>query len=333
MYVPLMELIKNGKINDTLKVRGGVRNRHQYYVFLKTKKNTVLVMDAYTYKSSLHDGEEGNIIARLTPEYVEMHFPKTPHKSHNTYRTWQFAGFCSLNLLYDVYERYIAGTSIIHTADQEFLPMPKVRFNWEGKLISKIPKSYQKKYAKWERVLKDDRNAAARARYAQSKAERTFKKHREKGTLDEWDVKNVFKLKNAQVRQQAIEAIGIEKVLAPYNVVVINKDTVDGRPYELIEIDLPSIPAGTGRHWSRESEAKKALYLKMTNPSTGEYHLEGVPRKSDNNWDHIAEETVLGALAWRDGETPRSQSNVFKKDLKEVSIDDAEDYIKPIIIT
>ena len=42
----------------------------------------------------------------------------------------------------------------------------------------------------------------------------------------------------------------------------------------------------------------------MTNPSTGEYHLEGVPRKSDSSWDYIPEETVKGALAWRDGEAP-----------------------------
>ena len=66
----------------------------------------------------------------------------------------------------------------------------------------------------------------------------------------------------------------------------------------------------------------------MTKPSTGEYHLEGVPRKSDSSWDHIPEETVKGALAWRDGEAPERNRPFDKKsDLS------GWKYIQPATIT
>ena len=72
----------------------------------------------------------------------------------------------------------------------------------------------------------------------------------------------------------------------------------------LVDIELPSIAI---YQWGRrtESRPKWCLYLKMINPSTGEYHLEGVPRKDDNWNNHIPEETVRGALAWRDHEVPK----------------------------
>ena len=45
----------------------------------------------------------------------------------------------------------------------------------------------------------------------------------------------------------------------------------------------------------------------MTNPSTGEYHFEGVATKEDNEWDCIADLTVKSALAWRDGENEQGR--------------------------
>jgi len=93
------------------------------------------------------------------------------------------------------------------------------------------------------------------------------------------------------------------------------------------EIELPSM--STWRpHWGNDTfGAKKCLYLKMTNPSTGEYHLEGVARHSDNSWDCIPEETVKGALAWRDSENPTRRA--FNGEPKN------EDwkYIKPVVLT
>jgi hypothetical protein len=211
---------------------------------------------------------------------------------------------------------------------KDITPFGIMKFDWSGNLMSTIPKHAIKTYNTWDRKVKDQRNAASRTRYAQNKVERTFKKHRENGTLDQWDPKEVFKLKNAQVRQQAIEVLGLDKILKDCPTVVIDKDTIDGRPYELIEIELPAM-SNWRPHWGNDTMgAKKCLYLKMTNPSTGEYHLEGVARKSDNTWDYIPEETVKGALAWRDGEAPeRNRPFDEKSDLS------GWKYIQPATIT
>ena len=64
----------------------------------------------------------------------------------------------------------------------------------------------------------------------------------------------------------------------------------------------------------------------MINPSTGEFHLEGVPAKDDNSWDHIPNETVLGALSWRDGETV----DISVKDGEEAS---TWEYVRTTTIT
>ena len=66
----------------------------------------------------------------------------------------------------------------------------------------------------------------------------------------------------------------------------------------------------------------------MINPTTGEIHLEGVARKTDNNWDHIPEETVAGALAWRDGEEPSNRG--FNRNDQP---SEQWAYQKPIVIT
>ena len=66
----------------------------------------------------------------------------------------------------------------------------------------------------------------------------------------------------------------------------------------------------------------------MINQSTGEYHLEGVPRKSDNWNNHIPTETVRGALAWRDSEGPIKRHDNNGNEL----ISDWK-YIEPSILT
>ena len=144
MYLPLMKLIKDGEIGETMKSKGGVRHRYQYLVFAKVKKNTVWCMNAYTWKSIagqnyLYDGrtdrkhhEEGNIIAVCTPDCIEVRLEATQanNRLHNEYVTYRFSSFASLNILHDVYERYSQGVSFIHTKDEEFLPMKKMKFSW-----------------------------------------------------------------------------------------------------------------------------------------------------------------------------------------------------------
>ena len=207
-------------------------------------------------------------------------------------------------------------------------PFARMEFSWDGNLISKIPKVAQKQYDDWYQEVKNQRNAQARARYAQQGAEREFRKYDAAGKLDEYPVENVFTIQNAQLRSYAINAIGLEKVLAPYPTKVIDTETIENQgKYELIDVQLPSVSI---YQWGRrtKSDPKWCLYLKMVNQSTGEYHLEGVPRESDDWNNCIPESTVRGALAWRDGESSHRKwdgnNHVKSSDWK---------YIQPVVLT
>jgi hypothetical protein len=115
---------------------------------------------------------------------------------------------------------------------------------------------------------------------------------------EELDAKLVLTEKNAEVRAQIVKKIGIKKVLSNLDAKSVEKkrieelsedkqkyltSTIKGnsfREYELLNLDVID---GTYRP-----------YLKMLNPSTGEWHVEGV---------HPSCMTVEEALAWRDDET------------------------------
>ena len=79
---------------------------------------------------------------------------------------------------------------------------------------------------------------------------------------------------NAEVRREIVRKIGIERVCH-----ALGAEVVDNRgDYELLELDL--------------QDDLRRPYLKMLNPSTGDWHLEGVA-------PHIR--GVEEALAWRNG--------------------------------
>ena len=339
MNYQLMNLIENDPIGSTLKSRGGVRNRWRHFVFLKIKKNTVWTLDAATYKSFADKKawergfDKGRRICVCNPDGVHFILDERPKGEYSTsvlnhpvYYTWDMDAFFSLNLLYGVYMRFIDGTPILQLDGKRCLVQRTMSFNWKGELTTPITKKAKVAYQKWDRASKDRKNALARARYAQNKAERIFKKHKKNGTLSEWDAKEVFNLQNAQVRQQAIEEVGLARVLSNFETKVLDKS----RHYELIQVLIPSFSTKMwgSLHPSRE---KWATYLKMVNPSTGEIHLEGVPLKTDNNTDYIPEETVKGALAWRDGENGDPAD--FNSRVDRVTTASNWKYNKPNIIT
>ena len=106
---------------------------------------------------------------------------------------------------------------------------------------------------------------------------------------------------------------------------------LDGNKYELIEVTIP-LPSTrlVDNRWT-ESDERVCVYLKMINPSTGDYHLEGVPREIDSQADFINEDTVKAALAWRDGEIPQrgfhGKDAEWKEKLSNYS------YIEPTTLT
>ena len=340
MYMNLMQLITDAKPGTFLRSRGGDRYRWNKFSFVKERKNTVKVYTGHTWNiinDLIKDHETHSCVATLTPEGITFKLPKETNEKRNSWRaksspymTWNLSSFLSLNLLHGCYTRHSMGMSLvecnINGEKATVVPSGIMKFDWKGNLVSKIPKTAAKQYDKWYQGVKDTRNAQARARYAQAGAEREFRQYDKAGNLDKYPVEKVFTIQNAQLRSYALNAIGLEKVLAPYPIEIIDTETIEGQgKYELVNIQLPSVSV---YQWGRKtnSDPKWCLYLKMINQSTGEYHLEGVPRKDDNWNNHIPTETVRGALSWRDGENKSRMLN------NEETLSKWK-YVEPVILT
>ena len=249
MYMNLMELITKAKPGTFLKSRGGDRHSYDKFSFVKEKKNTVKVYTGHTWQvisDRIKEHQVESVICTLTPEGIIFKLPKSGrndsyqwrHKD-NQYITWNMGSFLSLGLLYGCYTRYSHGLTLLECnidgKKSTVVPFRIMKFDWQGNLISKIPQHAIKQYNYWHRGVKDKRNAQARARYAQAKAERKFKKYEKNGELDQYPVKDVFLIQNAQLRSYAMNAIGLEKVLAPYPTKIIDKETIKGQgTYELV---------------------------------------------------------------------------------------------------
>ena len=52
---------------------------------------------------------------------------------------------------------------------------------------------------------------------------------------NEYPIENVFTIQNAQLRSYAINAIGLEKVLAPYPTKVIDTETIIKKALQLLK--------------------------------------------------------------------------------------------------
>ena len=161
--------------------------------------------------------------------------------------------------------------------------------------ISKKVKGFAEE---WLEIKRERRNRNSRARYHNKKA-----MERVKNGIFEID--DVFLLQNVSVRREVIEHFGIDSILSTLEWKELDEDTIGGRPYQLVEVQIPDNNSRTGY--------RTGTYLKMKNPSTGETHFEGVPNSStelDRNrpitaWQlnsFLKEPTVKCALAWRDND-------------------------------
>jgi len=92
---------------------------------------------------------------------------------------------------------------------------------------------------------------------------------------DDFDPGIMLQTKNAEVRQEIVSKIGIDRLITKLNGQLLNR----WNGYELIKLPIPDMQI-------------VPVYLKMTNPSTGTIHIEGVP-------PYIT--TCREALAWRAG--------------------------------
>jgi len=119
---------------------------------------------------------------------------------------------------------------------------------------------------------------------------------------DKIDPHILLKEKNVEVRREIIKKIGIERVVETLAKRVVEKYTHHydnvSLEYELVDLDLGDIEPLVNKI-GRNPETGNMMaitthrpYLKMKNPSTGDWHVEGIP---------IQIHTVREALKWRNG--------------------------------
>jgi|7_EtaG_2_1085326.scaffolds.fasta_scaffold08088_3 hypothetical protein len=146
-------------------------------------------------------------------------------------------------------------------------------------------------------------NRNRRSAYHNRKAMIRLKYAQKHGDWSVVEMEDVFKLRNVSERRAVIAHFSMDTILASLHSKELDKDTIDDRPYSLVQVKIPDN--------SNDEGFRFGSYLRMTNPSTDEIHFEGVPnpiqnvRQSDttNGWnDTIDEPTVRCALAWRDND-------------------------------
>jgi len=139
-------------------------------------------------------------------------------------------------------------------------------------------------------------------------------------------IDDIFKLRNTDRRNDILNFHGLEKVISTLETKVEDEDTIDGRFYRLINVNIPDLTSGF-------EEANWGLYLEMINPSTGESHFEGIANAESSGramgWrnESIQEATVKAALSWRDGDGIISTGDTWRGEST------SKNYVKPIILT
>ena len=177
----------------------------------------------------------------------------------------------------------------------EYVEITPLIFDFKYNLISSNATKKDREYAKeWIDIKKERNNRRNRARYHNNKAVERVKN-------GIFKIDDIFILQNVSVRRLVIEHFGMDKVLSTLEWKELDEDVIGGRPYQLVDIKIPDN--------NDESGYRKGTYLRMTNPSTGEIHFEGVPNPIENretevpDWmlrRNLKEPTVKCALAWRD---------------------------------
>ena len=314
----IFNLINKGKLGQSISCKGGFGNSYSKFIFIKLKPSQVTVYKASGWQSYpgphrsfsdlSHENAYGDSpIAWITKDSITL----KPDKADNYQWSglWEIDAFLSVGQfesdapkIIPVKKRWSINRNYFDCPNGKFLPQKKMVFNWDGEFINPT-KANIKATHDWLESLRIRRNNMAKRNRDERKAVAEFRYRRDEGMLDDWDASKALSFKNAQLRQQAIETVGLNRVIGHLESEVLDKDTIDDRPYELVQFTIPNEnfePLRIESNWNRK--VTKATYLKMTNPSTGEYHLEGIALKGDGGWDYAPEATVKCALAWRDGE-------------------------------
>jgi len=317
-------LIEYGKIRDVVYFRGAIGDRYTIYVATKRNKN---VVDFHTvYNNYDYGTTQGTHIATIT-NYVLRIIDSSNH-------WWASPGYTFKQLLRQGIEprkpnkqwkiRYCRSAFIVKLWDKtEFTPWTGMKIDLKtGNLVHKPTKQainhYNKakdtdKVTKRRNRIANKNNAEANQRYVASE-----------GNYALLPIDDIFKLRNTDRRNDILNFHGLEKVISTLETKVEDEDTIDGRFYRLINVNIPDLSSGF-------EESTWGLYLEMINPSTGESHFEGIANVSaeGGGWrtESIEEATVKAALSWRDGDGIISTGENWR------ALSTSNNYIKPITLT
>ena len=339
-------LIEHGKIHQVVYFKGAIGDRYTIYVATKRNKNTVdfcCIYNGYDYGTC-----KGTHIATIKDYTLTITID-----NNNKSSFWYGCGYTVKQLMrqgivskkFPWTLRYCRSAYFMKLSANpkidgitHFTPWPGMKVNLKtGLLINKPNRWSTKEYKTAKKTDSDQR----KANYLANKNNReALQRYRDAGgdttqarrtwdttTLQNveninWDLipmDDVFKHRNATLRSNILEHYGMNAILKTLKYKVVDEDTIDGRLYKLLDVELPDL--SNNRRFSGLDD--KGLYLEMINPSTGESHFEGVANVG--NWNAPKEATVKAALCWRDGDT------ILQSGSQNGST--GELYIKPVTLT
>ena len=346
-------LIEHGNKHDTIYFKGETGDRYSIYIFTKRNRNTVditLICNSYSHGAS--EGSRLGYIKDYVLHLIGDRMYSWRGDAGESIKQLMRQGVCPRgNNSYKI--RYCRSSYFMKTHDKkEFTPWLGIKVNLITGLLVNKPNKWAK--SQYDKAKKFDKEQRKRNYIANRENARALQRYREAGGDTEsartvyrngawqtakvgagienidWSkipLEDVFRHRNATLRSNIIEHYGMNAIIAKLNHTVLNEDIIDGRPYKLLEVDIPdfsdSSPDFDGSY--------KGLFLEMINPSTGESHFEGVPDVSDNKWarDALKEPTVKAALSWRDDDILVQKGNNRFSYSGPVS---GETYIKPVIL-
>ena len=271
-------LIEHGKIRNNVYFRGAIGDRWTIYVATKRNKN---VVDFHTVHNSYdHGTTKGSYIASIQNYVLRMR-----NASQNYW--YNSSGYFVKQLMRQGVEpkalnkqwriRYCRSAFLMKLWNQvEFTPWVGMKINLKtGTLVNKPTK---KSIEFYNTAKATDRNTRRRNRIANKNNHEANQRYlAADGNYALLPIDDIFKLRNTDRRNDILNFHGLEKVISTLETKVEDEDTIDGRFYRLINVNIPDLASGQERNdWG--------LYLEMINPSTGESHFEGVPNANNGGW-------------------------------------------------
>ena len=344
-------LIEHGNKGDLVFFKGETGDRYTIYIFTKRNHNTVDITSVWNQYS--HGTDEGNRVGYIKDYTLCVNGKRQWGWKGDTgdlVKQLMRQGICPLNPNLQYKIRFCRSAYFLRTHDgNEITPWPDIKINLRtGLIVNRPTKDAKNEYSK---AKNSDKIQRKRNYVANRENTRALKRYRDAGGDTEfartvfrdgrwqraevglgtknidWSkipIEDVFRHRNATLRSNIIEHYGMNAILATLDHVVVDEETIDGRPYKLLEVDIPDFSDSSPNF----DGSYKGLYLEMLNPSTGESHFEGVPNADGARWGHsLGEATVKAALTWRDNDIL-----IQSKSWVSQNAATGDNYVKPVIL-